>query len=618
MSKILGPLFVNDKRKKDETTVTASNPRDSTEPQDPNDYLNLFDSEEFAPYEPQDPDDYFDFFGYAESDEECDDDAVFAEAYPDIPDNDESDAFNFEECDDDTVVTEAYPDIPDNAESDTFCFDESDADSIEPDHDDFWDTPSDVQVKPSIKETYKDAIYTDKTGKEKINKIKFVDIYINDNSLIIAQDTTSNNDAQLIHIYANGKYTHYSDIDVKRDITRIINELNKQLLSVGEVNDILTRIKWQASKIDIDDFDSDENIINFLNGLVDIRTGKLMPHSSNVFSTIQIPCNYSPATFEELKKYAPVFVSYLRTLTNSNKDVATLILQYLAVILSNINGTRFKKALILHGEGDTGKSKIIELIQFLIGSNNYTVCDIADLEKRFHTSLLHQKRLAGTADMSFSIISELKNFKSATGGDQLFGEQKGKDGFHFQYKGLFLFGANRLPIFGGDKGSWVYDRFIIVNCENVIPKDQQDHRLVDKMKAEKDVIASYLVCLLPEIIKNDYQFQIPPECDLSLEEFRINNSPVLQFYTQFCEEREFEETPTDKISGMMLFNAFSEWEKATHSSTYMSYKNFTDEIASYLHIPRKDFFLRKNDCRYIKITVQKEYINDDGEIHLHY
>ncbi len=268
MSKILGPLFVKDKHQKDETTVTASNHRDSTV---------TFDGK--LPWE------IFDF----PSEEKC----------STAVDND--DAENIK---------------PQDSDGFDACFDEGDADSIEPDHDDFWDSPFNVHVKPindsgsttdthnesetlkthkpSIKETYKDAIYTDKTGKEKINKIKFVDIYINDNSLIIAQDTKSNNDAQLIHIYENGKYTHYSDIDVKRDITRIINELNKQLLSVSEVNDILARIKLQAPRIDIDDFDSDENIINFKNGLVDIRTGTLVPHSSFVFTTIQIPCHYSP------------------------------------------------------------------------------------------------------------------------------------------------------------------------------------------------------------------------------------------------------------------------------------------------------------------------------------
>ena len=33
------------------------------------------------------------------------------------------------------------------------------------------------------------------------------------------------------------------------------------------------------------------------------------------------------------------------------------------------------------------------------------------------------------------------------------------------------FCTNEMPNFGGDKGKWVYDRMIIVKCNNVIPFD---------------------------------------------------------------------------------------------------------------------------------------------------
>ena len=40
---------------------------------------------------------------------------------------------------------------------------------------------------------------------------------------------------------------------------------------------------------------------------------------------------------------------------------------------------------------------------------------------------------------------------------------------------------NRLPKFGGDDGKWVYDRIMVVDCPNVIPKEQQDKQLLEKM-----------------------------------------------------------------------------------------------------------------------------------------
>ena len=71
--------------------------------------------------------------------------------------------------------------------------------------------------------------------------------------------------------------------------------------------------------------------------------------------------------------------------------------------------------------------------------------------------------------MTFATISEVKIFKNLTGGDKIFSEKKCKDGFHFKFDGFFLFGANVLPRFGGDRGDWVYERFFVIPCNNVIP-----------------------------------------------------------------------------------------------------------------------------------------------------
>lgn len=63
--------------------------------------------------------------------------------------------------------------------------------------------------------------------------------------------------------------------------------------------------------------------------------------------------------------------------------------------------------------------------------------------------------------------------------------QKGQQAFEFTFNGLLWFCMNRLPKFGGDDGKWVYDRIMVVDCPNVIPKEQQDKQLLEKMFAER-------------------------------------------------------------------------------------------------------------------------------------
>ena len=385
-------------------------------------------------------------------------------------------------------------------------------------------------------------------------RYKLADCVIADHHMIIAHNPAYN--AQLFYVYSDGKYTEMPDSDVKRLIADYIIKADPSLINTYDVREAYELIKLKAPKINLSQLNNDENIINFTNGLLDIDSGKLMPHSPDVYSTIQIPCNYVPIIGVDICKNAPVFANYISTLCNNNKDIINLLCQFLAITLSNIQGSRFKKAMVLYGDGNTGKSKIIELIQYIIGADNFAICDITDLEQRFRTSSLFQKRLAGSPDMSYAKISELKIFKSATGGDQIFAERKGRDGFAFKYDGLFLFATNSLPNFGGDRGSWVYDRFIIINCNNIIPPEKQDKQLIDKLINEREIIIAYLVSKLPDIIKSGYKLNIPPECDASLKDFMIQNSSVLQFYTQFCEIRSDRPSCRNKATGKNLYDNY--------------------------------------------------------------
>ena len=68
---------------------------------------------------------------------------------------------------------------------------------------------------------------------------------------------------------------------------------------------------------------------------------------------------------------------------------------------------------------------------------------------------------------------------------------------------------NRLPKFGGDDGKWVYDRIMVVDCPNVISKEQQDKQLLEKMYAERRGIVKKAVKALQTVIANGYRFTEP-------------------------------------------------------------------------------------------------------------
>lgn len=174
---------------------------------------------------------------------------------------------------------------------------------------------------------------------------------------------------------------------------------------------------------------------------------------------------------------------------------------------------------------------------------------MTEIEARFGTGAIYGTRLAGSSDMSFLTVEELKTFKKITGGDSLFAEFKGQQGFEFTYGGLLWFCMNRLPKFGGDDGKWVYNRIMAVNCPNAIPKDKQDKLLLEKMYAEREGIVYQAVMALQTVIKNGYRFSEPQSIEVARETYRAENNTVISFLPSVWKNATSRNTPMEPPQG---------------------------------------------------------------------
>lgn len=280
------------------------------------------------------------------------------------------------------------------------------------------------------------------------------------------------------------------------------------------------------------EFDSDENIIGFNNGVLNLKTGELHNFGEKYLLTRLVDCNYQP---NKSLEDAPVFNKYINELCRKNSEEIDFLLEYIGGILSNVQGWRFKKLLILVGEGNTGKTQIREFTMNLLGREHCVSIDMRKLNERFGPAQLYRKRLAGSGDMSTVEISEMNIIKNLTGGDSLYAEFKGKDGFSFRYDGFLWFNANELPHFRGDRGTHVYKRFAIICCDNIIPPEKQDRQLLDKIMFEKDIIASVAIDKFIKALKRGYKFSESERMKMNNKSYRIENNSLLTFISECCE-----------------------------------------------------------------------------------
>ena len=317
-------------------------------------------------------------------------------------------------------------------------------------------------------------------------------------------------------------------------------------------------------------------------------------HSPDVLSTIQIPCEWKGAPTP-----TPVFDSYIRTLTNGDKAIEQLLLEFIGACISNVKGSRMKKSLFLVGNGDTGKSQLKSLVERLLGRENFIGIDLKDIEARFGTGAIYGTRLAGSSDMSFLSVNELKTFKMITGGDAIFAEFKGLQGFQYTYNGLLWFCMNKLPKFGGDDGQWVYDRIIVVNCPNVIPKDKQDKKLLDKMYAERDGIVYKAVKALQTVIANGYRFSETPKVIEARREYKSTNSTVISFFEE-CMCPWQGGTINRHCTTGRIYKVYQAWCRENNNGYSKNSKEFREELAEYLGTTFADMTTRQNGNTYYR------------------
>ncbi|MBD5081533.1 MAG: hypothetical protein HDT44_07190 [Ruminococcaceae bacterium] len=410
-----------------------------------------------------------------------------------------------------------------------------------------------------------------------------------------------NSDLSIYEIVSNDELRGY--------IMDFVNALNCTLAKTSGIDGALKDVKSDSEhKIDFNAFNADRNIINFQNGILHLDTMALTPHSPDVLSTIQIPCNWNA---EDKDLACPVFDGYLNDLSNGDSEIIRFLWQYIGLAISNIPGYITKQALFIYGEPNTGKSKIFDLLAKLLGNNNYTVTELSDLEGDFGTYSLLNKRLAGSPDMSYLNVTELRIFKQLTGGDDIKFKEKYKSPFDGKYKGVLLFCANDMPKFGGDKGEATYSRMIIIKCTNVIPKEKQDKSLIDKIYSERAAIVYKAVQALKQFISNGYRFDIPSVCESETRKYKLDNDNVMQFLDECTMLRQAQyKSYLDNCTAANIYTAYTRWVKNNGEKYQAPKSEFIKTACRFYGFGDKEDIKHKyNGGRYYKFTLKTEYYN---------
>jgi putative DNA primase/helicase len=244
-----------------------------------------------------------------------------------------------------------------------------------------------------------------------------------------------------------------------------------------KVQEVINHIK-RRSGVDRSKFDSNLDILNLQNCLLNIETGEFSEHSSDYLSLVQLPVTFDP------KAKCPNILKFLGQVLHP-QDVFTAM-ELIGYCLYKNN--KYEKAVMLFGPGSNGKGVFIKLIESFVGLENTSYVSLQDLEKdRFAPADLYCKKVNTFADLKAEKLSTTGMFKTLVSGDTIRAQQKYGHSFNFRNYAKLIFSANKIPD-SDDKSYAYYKRWLILPFEKVFDgKETKDSKLIDKLTTPEEL-----------------------------------------------------------------------------------------------------------------------------------
>ncbi len=305
--------------------------------------------------------------------------------------------------------------------------------------------------------------------------------------------TFKDNKEIIIYNKTNGIYAQDGDLY----LAHIIESRLKEKAENKQVNEIIESIK-RKTYYDREDLDKQpKNIKPVGNGLLNLITNELLDFTPKYVFLNKINIRYNKdATCEKFKEF-------LRQVLQTDKD-ADIIQEWCGYCL--LNDTNYSKALLLFGDGENGKSVLLNIIKHFLNRENVTSISLQYLESSpFAPARLFGKTANIFADLPKKALSQTSVFKMAVSGDEISGEKKGKDSFEFKPTAKMMFSCNEIPR-TPDRTRGFFRRWIILKFLEHFPEGdpRRDENLFEKLsqKDELEGILNFAVTGLIRLVKN--------------------------------------------------------------------------------------------------------------------
>ena len=364
--------------------------------------------------------------------------------------------------------------------------------------------------------------------------------------------------------------------ELNKCYNRLLNSSGKEacLKELQHINEI---------PVSNSDFDRLNNFLNIKNGVVNLRTGELLPHKKDLMISKIIDI--------ELVEGKPVaWLKFLDEIFLGDKELISFIKKAVGYTLTG--SIKEQCLFICLGEGSNGKSVFLDVISNMLGEYSTTAQVETIMINRNYGGGANTDiaRLKGARFVTTSEPNEYSRLnegliKQLTGGDKvtarfLYGKE-----FEFKPEFKLWVATNHKPIIRGtDDGIW--RRIMMIPFDAKFSKAKQDKNLLSKLNAELPKILAWALEGCREWIEEGLE---PPKRVLqATNEYKSEMDVLSNFLTENVVEQE-----DSLLKSSLIYREYLRWAKENNEFE-MSSTKFGKEIS------KKYEKVKKSDGIYYK------------------
>lgn len=322
---------------------------------------------------------------------------------------------------------------------------------------------------------------------------------------------------------------------------------------------------------------NDTNFINLENGMFDPLNMVFLPHKKEYYSTIRLPYIYDPSAL------CPLWLKTLGEIFENDPQKENLFQEFIGYCLTP--DVKQKKALLLLGNSNSGKSTLLFLVRDLIGGVNCSSVPLKFLANPQYTPLLINKLLNIDADVDKSAKDYEREFKIITTGEPVSCNQKHIPTFEFVPVCRIILAANEFPRIT-DHSSAFYKRLLLIPCDRIFEEVEQNKNLADQLRLELPGIFNWALAGLKRLRARGV-FEQHEFMRAAVKELEDENNPINEFFEDFIE--------TDVSGGFYivksdLYEKYKTWAVKTNNyilsrakfgaCVYKQFSKFTPKTTS--------------------------------------